>query len=150
MKLRRSIPLGHAALNHPLFIARHARSSVPYCRRCFNGCSCSEDGSVVITGLQPGTGGAQQAPEVYNYGAKWPMLAVKLDPHYARRYRTSRSLVSLAPKLLCPTKYCSRYFKWPLEMEAPFASVTRSIPDTWCSTGRTRRSLLAGRRVSCC
>lgn len=48
--------------------------------------SCSEDGSVVITGLQPGAGGEQTPPEVYNYGAKWPMLAVKLDPHYARRY----------------------------------------------------------------
>lgn len=48
--------------------------------------SCSEDGSVVITCLRPTDGGALTPPEVYNYGAKWPMLAVKLDPHYARRY----------------------------------------------------------------
>lgn len=48
--------------------------------------SCSEDGSVVVTGLQPGPGGKPMASEVYSYGSKWPMLAVRLDPHYARRY----------------------------------------------------------------
>ena len=47
--------------------------------------SCSEDGTVVVTGLQPTAGGEQPAPEVYSYGAKWPMLAVRLDPLYARR-----------------------------------------------------------------
>lgn len=41
---------------------------------------------MVVTGLQPGAGGEQTPPEVYNYGAKWPMLAVRLDPLYARRY----------------------------------------------------------------
>lgn len=49
-------------------------------------CSCSEDGTVVITGLQPGPNGEQTPPEVYSYGAKWPMLAVNLDPLYARRW----------------------------------------------------------------
>ncbi|CAM9149944.1 unnamed protein product [Pylaiella littoralis] len=47
--------------------------------------ACSEDGTVVVTGLQPGPNGEQATPEVYSYGAKWPMLAVKLDPLYARR-----------------------------------------------------------------
>lgn len=41
---------------------------------------------MVVTGLQPGANGEHTAPEVYSYGAKWPMLAVKLDPLYARRY----------------------------------------------------------------
>lgn len=52
---------------------------------CLILCSCSNDGTVVITGLQPGAGGEQTPPEVYSYGAKWPMLAVRLDPLYARR-----------------------------------------------------------------
>ena len=40
---------------------------------------------MVVNGLQPGPNGEQPPPEVYSYGAKWPMLAVKLDPLYARR-----------------------------------------------------------------
>lgn len=54
--------------------------------------SSSEDGTVVVTGLQPGANGEHTAPEVYSYGAKWPMLAVKLDPLYARRYARGRPL----------------------------------------------------------
>lgn len=48
--------------------------------------SCSEDGTVVVTGLRPTAGGEQPPPEVYSYGAKWPMLAVRLDPLYSRRW----------------------------------------------------------------
>ena len=40
---------------------------------------------MVVTGLQSGDGGDQTPPEVYSYGPKWPMLAVRIDPLFARR-----------------------------------------------------------------
>lgn len=49
--------------------------------------SCSEDGSVVIAGLKPGSDGEYTPPVDFNYGPKWPMLAVRLDPLYSRRYQ---------------------------------------------------------------
>ncbi|CAM9223114.1 unnamed protein product [Discosporangium mesarthrocarpum] len=45
--------------------------------------SSSEDGTVVISGLQPQQGGAPPPPEVYNF--KSPILAVHLDPQYGRK-----------------------------------------------------------------
>eukprot|EP00752_Nemacystus_decipiens_P006159 g5557.t1 len=66
--------------------------------------SCSEDGTVVVNGLQPGPNGEQPPPEVYSYSAKWPMLAVKLDPLYARRKDKTFVAGGAAGKLLLNKK----------------------------------------------
>ncbi|CAM9399239.1 unnamed protein product, partial [Choristocarpus tenellus] len=44
--------------------------------------SCSEDGTVVISGLQPQQDGTPPPPEVYLFGS--PILALHLDPLYGR------------------------------------------------------------------